>query len=235
MKFGVITFPGSNCDMDMIYVLQDILGNEVVNLWHKDKDLKGCDAIVVPGGFSYGDYLRSGAIAKFSPVMEEVMREYVPGVFVRKRKDGFHFIVLDLVNGGVLPGDPMVLLDGVPILDVDDIMAVDPRRIRKLEVVNRQYHLGQAVFFGIVSYTSYQGDLAGVEVEDEGGLEPALLGEPFHKEIVLYLKEEVGALERLNISLIESALILGIRELLSQWAKLRGEEACADISAGGLL
>lgn len=99
------------------------------------------------------------------PVMEEVMREYVPGVFVRKRKDGFHFIVLDLVNGGVLPGDPMVLLDGVPVLDVDEIMAVDPRRIRKLEVVKRQYHLGQAVFFGIVSYTSYQGDLAGMEVD----------------------------------------------------------------------
>lgn len=99
------------------------------------------------------------------PVMEEVMREYVPGVFVRKRKDGFHFIVLDLVNGGVLPGDPMVLLDGVPVLDVDDIMAVDPRRIRKLEVVKRQYHLGQAVFFGIVSYSSYQGDLAGMEVD----------------------------------------------------------------------
>lgn len=101
------------------------------------------------------------------PVMEEVMREYVPGVFVRKRKDGFHFVVIDLVNGGVLPGDPMVLLDGVPVLDVDDIMAVDPRRIRKLEVVNRQYHLGQAVFFGIVSYTSYQGDLAGLEVDPQ--------------------------------------------------------------------
>lgn len=101
------------------------------------------------------------------PVMEEVMREYVPGVFVRKRKDGFHFIVIDLVNGGVLPGDPMVLLDGVPVLDVDDIMAVDPRRIRKLEVVGRQYHLGQAVFFGIVSYTSYQGDLAGAEIDPQ--------------------------------------------------------------------
>jgi hypothetical protein len=69
MKFGVITFPGSNCDQDMIYVLKDILGQEVEELWHKDTDLKGCDAIVLPGGFSYGDYLRSGAIARFSPVM----------------------------------------------------------------------------------------------------------------------------------------------------------------------
>ena len=81
------------------------------------------------------------------PVMEEVMREYVPGVFVRKRKDGFHFVVIDLENGGVLSGDPMILLDGVPVADTDDIMAIDPLRIRKLEVVNRQYYLGQAVFF----------------------------------------------------------------------------------------
>lgn len=99
------------------------------------------------------------------PVMEEVMREYVPGVFVRKRKDGFHFIVVDQVRGGVLPGDPMVLLDGVPILDVDDIMAINPLRVRKLEVVKRSYYLGQAVFSGIVSYTTYHGDLGGLEMD----------------------------------------------------------------------
>ncbi|HET9486394.1 MAG TPA: hypothetical protein VFO54_03125, partial [Chryseosolibacter sp.] len=98
------------------------------------------------------------------PVMEEVMREYVPGVFVRKRRDGFHFIVIDKVNGGVLPGDPMVLLDGVPVFDVDDVMKVDPLQVRKLEVVNRYYYLGQAVFSGIVSYTTYQGNLGGLEL-----------------------------------------------------------------------
>lgn len=99
------------------------------------------------------------------PVMEEVMREYVPGVFVRKRKDGFHFIVVDQVRGGVLQGDPMVLLDGVPILDVDDIMAMDPLRVKKLEVIKRSYYLGQAVFSGIVSYTTYHGDLGGMEID----------------------------------------------------------------------
>jgi hypothetical protein len=102
------------------------------------------------------------------PVMEEVMREYVPGVFVRKRKDGFHFIVVDQVRGGVLQGDPMVLLDGVPILDVDDIMAMDPLRVKKLEVIKRSYYLGQAIFSGIVSYTTYHGDLAGMEMDPRG-------------------------------------------------------------------
>ena len=71
MKFGVITFPGSNCDEDMIYVLKDIMNQEVVELWHKDTDLQGVDVVVVPGGFSYGDALRSGAIARFSPIMNK--------------------------------------------------------------------------------------------------------------------------------------------------------------------
>ena len=72
MKFGVVTFPGSNCDEDMIYVLETTLGQPVERLWHKDHDLKGVDMVVLPGGFSYGDYLRSGAIARFSPVMASV-------------------------------------------------------------------------------------------------------------------------------------------------------------------
>jgi phosphoribosylformylglycinamidine synthase len=73
MKFGVVIFPGSNCDQDMIYVLNKIMGQEVVELWHKDHDLKNVDCVVLPGGFSYGDYLRSGAIARFSPIMNEVI------------------------------------------------------------------------------------------------------------------------------------------------------------------
>ena len=68
MKFGVVTFPGSNCDQDMVYVLHDLLGQEVVSLWHKDSNLQNVDMVVLPGGFSYGDYLRSGALAKFSPL-----------------------------------------------------------------------------------------------------------------------------------------------------------------------
>lgn len=99
------------------------------------------------------------------PVMEEVMREYVPGVFVRKRKNGFHFIVINSVGGGVLYGDPMVMVDGVPVLDVDDIMRMDPLQVKKLEVVTRTYYLGHSTFPGIVSYSTYNGDLGGLELD----------------------------------------------------------------------
>ncbi len=99
------------------------------------------------------------------PLLEEVMREYVPGVFVRKRKDGFHFLVVDYVGGGILPGDPIVLIDGVPVPDVDDMMRVDPIRVRKLEVVKRPYYLGQSVFSGIISLTTYNGDLGGLKLD----------------------------------------------------------------------
>jgi len=74
MKFGVVVFPGSNCDYDTFHVLQNVMEQETVFLWHKDSDLKDVDCVVLPGGFSYGDYLRSGAIARFSPIMTEVKK-----------------------------------------------------------------------------------------------------------------------------------------------------------------
>lgn len=100
MKFGIIIFPGSNCDHDMVYALRDILRQEVIELWHKDTDLQCCDAIVVPGGFSYGDYLRSGAIAKFSPIMEKVVEFANEGGFVFGVCNGFQI----LCEAGLLPG-----------------------------------------------------------------------------------------------------------------------------------
>lgn len=100
MKFGVITFPGSNCDQDMIYVLETIMGQEVVKLWHKDTDLQGVDFVVVPGGFSYGDYLRSGAIARFSPIMNEVIEFAKRGGYVFGVCNGFQI----LCESGLLPG-----------------------------------------------------------------------------------------------------------------------------------
>jgi hypothetical protein len=99
------------------------------------------------------------------PVMEEVMREYVPGVLVRKRKDGFHFIVLDDVHHSVFNSDPLVLLDGVPVFDVDQIMKYDPLKVKKLEVVRRKYYQGPLTLSGIVSYSTYQGDLAGFSLD----------------------------------------------------------------------
>jgi phosphoribosylformylglycinamidine synthase subunit PurQ / glutaminase len=100
MKFGVITFPGSNCDQDMIYVLRNILGQEVVALWHKDRDLQGVDMVVLPGGFSYGDYLRSGAIARFSPIMESVIDFANKGGYVLGVCNGFQI----LTESHLLPG-----------------------------------------------------------------------------------------------------------------------------------
>lgn len=99
------------------------------------------------------------------PVMEEVMREYVPGVLVRKRRDGFHFLLLDDVHHSAFTGDPMILMDGVPVFDTDRIMAFDPLKVRKLEAVTRKYYLGPAIFQGIVSYSTYNGDLGGFELD----------------------------------------------------------------------
>jgi len=102
MKFGVITFPGSNCDQDMVYVLRDIMGQEVVELWHKDHDLQGSDFVVLPGGFSYGDYLRSGAIARFSPIMNEVQAHAQRGGYVMGVCNGFQILAESHLLGGAL-------------------------------------------------------------------------------------------------------------------------------------
>ncbi|HMU12404.1 MAG: phosphoribosylformylglycinamidine synthase subunit PurQ [Bacteroidetes bacterium] len=100
MKFGVVVFPGSNCDEDMVHVLEHGMGQRVERLWHKEHDLKGCDMIVLPGGFSYGDYLRSGAIARFSPIMREVSAFAQKGGLVLGVCNGFQV----LCEAGLLPG-----------------------------------------------------------------------------------------------------------------------------------
>lgn len=100
MKFGVVVFPGSNCDEDMVYVLQTIMKQETVKLWHKNTDLEGCTHIILPGGFSYGDYLRSGAIARFSPIMNSVIKHAENGGFVFGVCNGFQV----LCESGLLPG-----------------------------------------------------------------------------------------------------------------------------------
>jgi phosphoribosylformylglycinamidine synthase len=100
MKTGVVIFPGSNCDRDMIYVVGKLMGQQVVELWHKDNDLQNCDVIILPGGFSYGDYLRSGAIARFSPIMEEVIKFANAGGIVFGVCNGFQV----LCESHLLPG-----------------------------------------------------------------------------------------------------------------------------------
>lgn len=103
MKFGVVVFPGSNCDEDIFYVLQQIMQQETVKLWHKERDLQGCDFIVLPGGFSYGDYLRSGAIARFSPIMDSVITHANKGGYVMGICNGFQILTeAGLVDGALL-------------------------------------------------------------------------------------------------------------------------------------
>lgn len=99
-KIGVVVFPGSNCDHDTYYVLKKILDLEVIFLWHKQATLDGCDLIILPGGFSYGDYLRTGAIARFSPIMNEVIQFAQKGGYVLGICNGFQI----LLEAGLLPG-----------------------------------------------------------------------------------------------------------------------------------
>lgn len=100
MRFGIVTFPGSNCDYDAYHAVVDALGEEAVYLWHKEHDLKGSDVVILPGGFSYGDYLRAGAIARFSPIMREVVAHSGRGAPVLAICNGFQIAC----EAGLLPG-----------------------------------------------------------------------------------------------------------------------------------
>jgi phosphoribosylformylglycinamidine synthase subunit PurQ / glutaminase len=100
MKFGVVTFPGSNCDYDCYKAAREVLGADTVYLWHRTHDLQGVDVVFLPGGFSYGDYLRAGAIAKFSPIMREVKAFAEEGGLVVGICNGFQI----LCEAGMLPG-----------------------------------------------------------------------------------------------------------------------------------
>jgi phosphoribosylformylglycinamidine synthase I len=100
MKIGVLVFPGSNCDHDCQHVFEDVLGQQVAMIWHKETNVSGLDAIVIPGGFSYGDYLRTGAIARFSPVMNAVKEFAQHGGLVLGICNGFQI----LLEAGLLPG-----------------------------------------------------------------------------------------------------------------------------------
>jgi phosphoribosylformylglycinamidine synthase subunit PurQ / glutaminase len=100
MKFGVVVFPGSNCDEDAFHASRDVFGQEAQYLWHKDADLKGSDVVILPGGFAHGDYLRTGAMARFSPIMAEVRRFADRGGPVLGICNGFQI----LLEAGLLPG-----------------------------------------------------------------------------------------------------------------------------------
>jgi phosphoribosylformylglycinamidine synthase subunit PurQ / glutaminase len=100
VRFGIVTFPGSNCDVDAIHAVTDVLGQTAISLWHRDHDLQDCDVIILPGGFSYGDALRAGAIARFSPIMQEVVAHAQRGAPLIGICNGFQI----LCESHLLPG-----------------------------------------------------------------------------------------------------------------------------------
>jgi phosphoribosylformylglycinamidine synthase subunit PurQ / glutaminase len=134
MRFGVITFPGSNSDEDAFLAITDVLGQEGVRLWHKDHDLRGVDVVILPGGFSYGDYLRAGAIARFSPIMREVIAHADRGGPVVGICNGFQIAC----EAGLLPG---ALLRNSSLQFVSELVRV---RVETTETrFSNQYAPGQ--------------------------------------------------------------------------------------------
>jgi hypothetical protein len=145
-------------------IISRSIGMQVQDVFYQDRNktiTSGVDTTAFYGKADATYYLDD--YTRF-PVMEEILREYVPGVMVRKRKDGFHFLVLDEVNKKVFDEDPLVILDGIPIFDIDRIMDFDPLKVRKLEVMTRRYYMGVLSLPGAVSYTTYAGDLAGFQL-----------------------------------------------------------------------
>ncbi len=160
MKAGIIRFPGSNCDEDAYRAVADVLGQEAVYCWHKDHDLQGVDLVILPGGFSYGDYLRPGAIARFSPIMREVVAFANRGGPVLGICNGFQIAC----EAGLLPG---------ALLRNESLRFVSaPVRLRVETIATRfssHYHLGQVLQIPIAHgdgrYTADPDTLARIEGE----------------------------------------------------------------------
>lgn len=136
MKFGIVTFPGSNGDYDAFHAAADAIGEESVYLWHKDHDLKDCDVIILPGGFSYGDYLRPGAIARFSPIMNEVVAHARRGAPVLAICNGFQVAC----EAGLLPG---ALLRNASLRFVSRVVTM--RVENASSMFTREYFKGQVL------------------------------------------------------------------------------------------
>ena len=165
MKFGVVTFPGSNCDYDAFRAVVDSFGEEAVYIWHKDHDLQDSDVIILPGGFSYGDYLRPGAIARFSPVMQEVIAHAKRGGPVLGICNGFQIACeAGLLPGALLRNESLQFISAPVILrvenastmytsayDTGDLLRIpiahgDGRYTANADVLDELEHEGQVVF-----------------------------------------------------------------------------------------
>ncbi len=142
MKFGIVTFPGSNCDYDAYHAVMDVLGETAVYLWHKDHDLQGADVIVLPGGFSYGDYLRAGAIARFSPIMREVVAHASRGGPVLAICNGFQIACeAQLLPGALLRNASLQFISEMVTLRVESTATpftqeYDPGQLLRLPIAH---------------------------------------------------------------------------------------------------
>ena len=162
MKFGIVTFPGSTCDYDAYHAVVDALGEEGVYLWHKDHDLQDADVVVLPGGFSYGDYLRAGAIARFSPIMREVVAHAERGGPVLGICNGFQIAC----EAGLLPG---ALLRNASLRFVSDMVRIRVENART--AFTGEYEPGQVlrvpIAHGDGRYTADERTLAELEARGQ--------------------------------------------------------------------
>ena len=161
MKFGIVTFPGSNGDYDAFHAAADALREQSVYLWHKDHDLQGSDVVILPGGFSYGDYLRAGAIARFSPIMNEVIAHARRGAPVLAICNGFQIAC----EAGLLPG---ALLRNASLRFVSRIVNV---RVENAEsMFTREYFDGQVLAIPVAHGDGrYTGDADVIEQLESDG------------------------------------------------------------------
>ena len=161
MKFGIVTFPGSNGDYDAYHAAADALGQEATYLWHKDHDLQGSDVIILPGGFSYGDYLRAGAIARFSPIMNEVIAHARRGAPVLAICNGFQIAC----EAGLLPG---ALMRNATLRFVSRVVNI--RVENATSMFTHEYFNGQVLSIPVAHGDGrYTGDPASIQqLEDNG-------------------------------------------------------------------
>ena len=168
-KFATFTMPGFlPRHEDETRLLERSVALQAQDIYH-NKKVNNFSTTTFDSVSFYGKADETYYLEEYTrfPTMEDVLREYVPGVLVRKRKDNFYFRVPDILNKTIFKENPLVLLDGLPVFDFNKIMAFDPLKIRKLEVITRKYYLGYSSFQGVVSYTTYGGDLGGFELDPQ--------------------------------------------------------------------
>jgi phosphoribosylformylglycinamidine synthase subunit PurQ / glutaminase len=157
-KFGIVVFPGSNCDHDTYYVLRKVLNLNAVFLWHKQTSLENCDVIILPGGFSYGDYLRTGSIARFSPIMNEVINFANNGGYVLGICNGFQV----LLEAGLLPG-VMIRNESLNFVCKDVHLKIENKRSVFTKEINKRSSLKIPIAHGEGNYFADENTLDELE------------------------------------------------------------------------